>query len=198
MDKNEFAIEEYKHLRIEISAKMGNQYKILSLGIGGITVIVGAIFQFKVYELFLVLPFLIFANAYLYKAETHAIINAGNYIKKIENCLYRNNSKLNKCDKDEIFGDMGWENHLKRKTYKHFEYIVDVIFGSLYLMSGICAWKYTWSLLQFQSIALCVATIAFIMIYVGIIGCWIYWIKNVNPINREDDEKYEKITRVKK
>ena len=84
-NEKEFAFEEYKTLRAEISKKMDNHYKILNLGVGGITVLFGLCFQFKIDQLFIVLPFLIIANNYLYKAETIAIINAGNYQDKYSN-----------------------------------------------------------------------------------------------------------------
>ncbi|MCD4809747.1 MAG: hypothetical protein K8R17_07600 [Methanosarcinales archaeon] len=83
----DFALEEYKTLRKEILDKMERSYKTLSLGVGGITVILGFVFEYKIYELFFVLPFLILANSYRYRAETKAIINAGSYIKKIENSV---------------------------------------------------------------------------------------------------------------
>ena len=171
-DKKEFALEEYKTLREEISSKMSNHYKILSLGVGGITVIFGAIFKLKLYELFFVLPFLIFANAYLYKAETHAMINAGSYIKKIENCLYRNKSNSNINRWDKAFGDMGWENYLKRGIYKPFEYAADIIFGSLYIMSVIGAWNYNQARFPPPPIALCAA----MGVYAIILGFWVHCI----------------------
>jgi hypothetical protein len=177
MDKQEFAVEEYKHLRTEISEKMSNQYKILSLGVGGITVIVGAIFEFKIYELFFFLPFLIFANAYLYRAETHAIVNIGNYIKKIENTLYRNDSGINICGEDVKFGNMGWENFVKRETYKPFEYAGDVIFGCLYIMSGFCAWRYNVYYCQIQSKVIYGIMIVYAISYFGILGLWIHLVK---------------------
>lgn len=184
MDKQDFAVEEYKHLRTEISEKMGNQYKILSLGVGGITIIAGAVFEFEIYELFLVLPFLIFANAYLYRLETHAIVNAGNYIKKIENAIYRNNSGIIIREGDLKFGNMGWENFVTRPTYKPFEYAVDVIFGSLYIMSGLCAWKYNAYYCQIGSYVIYIAIIVYVIIYLGIAVCWLCWIKEYKKVEK--------------
>lgn len=191
MDKQEFAVEEYKHLRTEISEKMSNQYKILSLGVGGITVIAGAIFQFKIYELFFVLPFLIFANAYLYRAETRAIVNIGNYIKKIENALYRNNSGINIYGEDVRFGNMGWENFLKRETYKAFEYTGDIIFGCLYIMSGFCVWKFNVDICQIQPKTISVALIVYATIYLAILGYWIlgYWIHWIKVSGKNEKDK---------
>jgi hypothetical protein len=193
MDKQEFAVEEYKHLRTEISEKMSNQYKILSLGVGGITVIAGAIFEFEIYELFLVLPFLIFANAYLYRAETHAIVNIGRYIKEIENALYRDNSGINICGEDVKFDNMGWENFLKRETYKPFEYTGDIIFGCLYIMSGFCVWKYNVYYCQIQSKITYGAIIVYaiiygaIIVYWGVLGYLIHWVKE-NGKNEKDKQ----------
>jgi hypothetical protein len=121
--KLNFALEEYKSLRDEISNKMSSQNKILSLGVGGITVFFGAIFELQQYYLFLVLPFLIFANLYLYKAETRAIIIAGRYLKDLEYLFYENG--------------LGWEHYVekKRKHYKAFDGVADLIFGSLFAMS---------------------------------------------------------------
>jgi len=186
--KKEFALEEYKTLRVEILSKMSNQYKILTLGVGGITVIFGAIFKLELYELFFVLPALIFANAYLYKAETHAMINAGSYIKKIENCLYRNNSNLNGCDEDKAFADMGWENSLKRKIYKPFEYAADIIFGSLYIMSVTGARTYN------QAQVSPIASDAGMVVYIIILVCWIYYIIR----DKVEGDKNGKITKGKK
>ena len=142
----DFALEEYKTLRKEILDKMERSYKTLSLGVGGITVILGFVFEYKIYELFFVLPFLILANSYRYRAETKAIINAGSYIKKIENSIYRKDSTANKSNKDKIFGDMGWENYLesdnKRQIYKPHEHAADIIFASLYSMCIIGAFVY--------------------------------------------------------
>ena len=101
----DFALEQYKTLRKEILDKMGLSYRTLSLGVGGITVILGFVFEYKIYELFFVLPLLILANSYRYRAETKCIINAGTYIMKIENSIYRKNSKVNKYNKDKIFGN---------------------------------------------------------------------------------------------
>ena len=137
----DFALEEYKTLRKEILDKMERSYKILSLGVGGIAVILGFVFGYEIYELFFVLPWLILANAHLYRGETNAIINAGTYIKKIENSIYK---------KD--FGDMGWENYLekrnKRKIYKPHKHAAYIIFGSLYVMCIIGVFECNKNLLE--------------------------------------------------
>ena len=125
----QFALEEYKMLRAEISNKMNNQYKILSLGIGGITVLFGIIMKTTMDELFIAMPFLVIANAFLYRTEGEAIINAGLYIRKIEDILYQNHTKVDEIDK------MGWENYLNRNVYKPFNYVADIIFISLYFLS---------------------------------------------------------------
>lgn len=124
-----FAFEEYTTLRAEIFKKIDNQYKILNLGIGGITVLFGLAFKLGINQLFLILPFLIIANNYLYIAESMAIINAGNYIKKLETILY---SKFNDLYKNH---QMGWENNIKRIVYKPFNYIANAIFISLFCIS---------------------------------------------------------------
>jgi hypothetical protein len=124
--EREFALEEWKTLRAEIAKKMDNHYKILSLGVGGITVLFGLGFNYKVNQLFLVLPFLIIANNYLYIAETTAIINAGNYLKKLESILYSDRSEK-----------LGWENNIDRFVYKPFDYISIIIFMSLFCISFI-------------------------------------------------------------
>ncbi len=159
--KIDFALEEYKTLRQEISDKMGRIYTILSLGVGGITIILGFVFEYKLYELFFVLPFLILANSSMYKVETNAIINAGAYIKKIENSIYREDSTANKCNEDNTFGDMGWENHIerdkKRKIYKPHEYAADILFCSLYIMCVAGVWAY--SITQLKSMLLAVIII---------------------------------------
>jgi len=150
----DFALEEYKTLRKEILDKMERSYKTLSLGVGGIAVILGFVFEYKIYELFFVLPWIILANSYRYSAETNAIINAGTYIKKIENYIYRKDSTVtaNKCTKYNISGDMGWENYLenenKRKIYKPHKYAADIIFASLYFMCIIGAFGYNKDLLE--------------------------------------------------
>lgn len=181
-EKINFALEEYKAIREEIMSKMGYQYKVLSLGVGGITIFFGAIFEFQLYELFLVLPILIFANDYLYHIETRTIIRAGNYIKKIENSIYRNNSNLDKSDEDKVFGDIGWENWLDRnkiKQYIHFGLVADMIFGSLYIISVAGAWIYTQD--QFPHTALWVAMGAYLIILVF----WLFSIRKTKLIEKK-------------
>jgi len=145
MTEKEFALEEYRALREEILNKMERNFKILSLGVGGITVILGFVFQYKINELFFVLPILILANSYRYKAENAAILNAGEYICKIENSIYRKNSSLCKCDTDKIYGDLGWENYLrdekKRVVYSSHGHTADLILGSLYILCVVELWK---------------------------------------------------------
>jgi hypothetical protein len=48
VEKEIFALEEYKSLREEILSKMERNFRILSLGVGGITVILGFVFQYKI------------------------------------------------------------------------------------------------------------------------------------------------------
>ncbi len=145
MLKEDFVLEEYKSLREEILAKMEKNFKTLCLGVGGITVILGFVFEYDINELFFVLPLLIVANAYRYKAETASILNAGEYIRKIENSIYRQNSSFSECDTDKAFGDLGWENYLqkdgKRKIYRPHGYTADIIFGSLYFLCVIESWE---------------------------------------------------------
>jgi hypothetical protein len=140
----DFSLEEYKALREEILDKMEKCFKILSLGVGGITVILGFVFYKDVNELLFVLPILIFANAYRYKAETVAIENAGVYICKIENSIYRQNSRLSKCN-DKVCGNLGWENFLRNEgkinKYKLHRYTADIILGSLYALCVIELWR---------------------------------------------------------
>jgi hypothetical protein len=181
--KINFIFEEYKTLREEIKNKIDYQYKILSLGVGGITVFFGAIFEFKIYELFLVLPALIFANAYLYNAETRSIIYAGNYVKKIENSVYRDNSNT-ESDEDKEYGDIGWENWLdtqKIRQYIHFGFAADVIFGSLFIMSVAGIWIYNQG--HFPKNALWITTVAYILISLY----WLYFI--VKTIRIEEKVK---------
>jgi len=164
-NKESFALEEYKSLREEILDKMEKDFRTLSLGVGGITVILGFVFEYKIYELFFVLPLLIAANAYRYKAETASILNAGEYICKLENSIYRQNSRLSKSDTDEIFGDLGWENYLRRerrrKIYKPHAHTADVIFGSLYLLCLIESWDRNFNPHRFITIF---STILFLII----------------------------------
>ena len=110
---------------------MDNQYKILSLGIGGITIIFGAILKTGINELFIIMPFLVIANAFLYRTEYVAMINAGKYIKKIEDYMYNNHIKPDNTERK------GWENCLNRQVYKPFKYVADIIFMSLYFLSVI-------------------------------------------------------------
>lgn len=146
MDEKDFALEEYKTLRKEILDKMDRNYKTLGLGVGGITVLFGLAFQYQVYELFFVLPLFILANAYRYRAEKTAIIIAGEYIRKIENSIYRKDSTTNKNVEDKLFGDMGWENYLnragRRKDYEPFAHTGDLIFGGLYVICILGMWNY--------------------------------------------------------
>jgi len=171
--KREFALEEYRNLRQEIVDKMGKQYQLLGLGVGGITLIMGYIFTTNVYELFFVLPFLIFANAILYKVEKKAIVNAGAYIKKIENSVYRNNSDnsdIESCVEDKVFGNMGWENYLKREEYILCDWAADIIFGSLYIMSVVGAW------FCHQEIFSPIIVKLAMFLYLGVIVFWVYLI----------------------
>ena len=122
--EREFAFEEYRNLRDEIAKKMDNQYKVLNLGIGGITILFGLALKFNINEFFLILPILIIANHYLYLAECRAIINAGEYIKKLESEIYTN-------------PELGWERFVSRKVYKPFEFIALMIFLCLFAISFI-------------------------------------------------------------
>ena len=174
----DFALEEYKTLRKEILDKMERSYKTLGLGVGGIAVILGFVFEYEIYELFFVLPWLILANSYLYKAETNAIIHAGTYIKEIEKFIYMKNSTANKCNENAIFGDMGWENYLERengrKIYKPHEYAADIIFGSLYFMCIIGAFGYNKNLLE-----ICLLySIIFFYVSVGLV----FWLGNTETM----------------
>ena len=164
----DFALEEYKSLRKEISETIGRGDKTLSLGVGGITVILGFVFEYEIYELFFVLPFLIIANAYRYKADADAIINAGAYIKKIEDSIYRKNSTHPKSE-ENVFKYMGWENNIERKIYKPHEYAADIIFASLYFMCIIGAWQLNKA--QLENIPIGTLIIAFYVI----LG-WFFWL----------------------
>lgn len=184
--KKEFALTEYKALREEIVGKMDKQYQILSLGIGGITIIFGVIFQLKLYELFLILPFLIFANAYLYRSEYYAIINAGSYIKKIEDTFYKNNS-IGGIDNNDECSKMGWEKYIdfkrKRSVYVPFMITAHIIFGALFIMCAIGACYYISIPRFFLNIA--------IFIYLIIISIWIDCIYNDLKINNNCDNEKE-------
>jgi hypothetical protein len=122
---------------------MDNQYKILSLGIGGITVLFGLIMKTGMDELFIAMPFLVIANAFLYRSEGVAMINAGIYIRKIEDILFRNHNRLDDTEK------MGWENYLNRNVYKPFNYVADIIFLSLYFLSILKVVYYLFTLDMF-------------------------------------------------
>lgn len=137
----DFALEEFKTLREEIAVKNNRCYQILSFGFGGITIIFGFILQYGIYDLFFFLPLLILANSILYNSEKIAIIHAGSYIKKIENCIYRKCSAANRCNDDKIFGDMGWENNLKRSIYTPIMYAANTIFLIFYVMCVVEAWE---------------------------------------------------------
>jgi hypothetical protein len=208
-EKDSFAVEEYKALREEILNKMEKCYTTLGLGVGGITVILGYVFQFHVYELFFVLPILIYANASRSKAETAAVLNAGDYICKIENSIYRQNSNLDRCDNDNVFGHLGWENYLriegKRKNYWAHVYTVDIILGSLYLLCGFELLYHHDTLFNngmFNDDTMLI-TIPFI-IYISIILLWVYEIYNLYRITNAKPkidflQKIQKgISRIKK
>ena len=173
----DFALEEYKSLRKEISETIERGYKTLSLGVGGITVILGFVFEYEIYELFFVLPFLIIANSYQYKAYTNAIINAGDYIKKIENSIYRKNSALPKSE-EKVFGDMGWENSIEREIYKSHTYAAAIIFASLYIMCIIGAWQFNKG--QLENIPFGTLIIAFYVI----LGLFLWLYKIEDTINK--------------
>lgn len=172
MLKEDFLLKEYISLREEILEKMERNFKTLSLGVGGITVILGFVFKYEINELFFILPLLIFANAYRYRAENDAILNAGEYIQKIENSIYRLNSRSNKCENDYVFGDLGWETYLKknkkRYLYKPHVYTSDIIFGSLYFICTYESWNRNLSTLKDITIF---CTILFIFIF-------FYWLYN--------------------
>jgi len=185
----DFALEEYKTLRKEILDKMERSYKILGLGVGGIAVILGFVFEYEIYELFFVVPWLILANLYLYKAETNAIINAGTYIKKIEKFIYMKNSTANNRNENAIFRDMGWENYLevknKRKIYKPHEYAADIIFGILYFMCIAGAFRYNKNLLEIYLLY----GIIFFYVSVGLV----FWLDTTETMKGLIYEKIQKI-----
>jgi hypothetical protein len=122
MDEKEFQfkIEIYKSLREEALAKMERQYKVIGLGVGGIGVLLGIAFQFKVYPLFLIIPLSIIASMVIFDSERGAMFNIGKYMRRIERELI--------CETNV----QGWENwliekakgdnKLKRRTYMHFDY----------------------------------------------------------------------------
>ncbi|WP_320040514.1 hypothetical protein [uncultured Desulfobacter sp.] len=124
-EETEFAFEEYKTLREEISKKQDNHYKILSLGVGGITLLFGFVFEYNINKLFIVMPFLIIANNSLYLAEKIAMIKVGKYIEKLEENLYSEKRVL------------GWQHFIKIRDYKTFDLVAMIIFFSLFVFSLI-------------------------------------------------------------
>ncbi|MFY1110630.1 MAG: hypothetical protein AB3K77_02965 [Methanosarcinaceae archaeon] len=185
MFQEDFLLEEYKSLREEILDKMGKNFKTLSLGVGGITIILGFVFKYEVNELFFVLPFLIVANAYRYKAETAAILNASEYIRKIENSIYRLNSNLDKCVYDPVFGDLGWENYLeknnKRTVYRPHWITADFIFGSLYFLCAYESWYLNLSTRK-------ITTIFFTIVFIFIGFHWLHQIYKQFKMEKENRE----------
>jgi len=116
----ELLLEEYNSLRSEALEKMERQYRIISLGVGGVGTLLAIAFQLQVYPLFLVLPLAIIASMILYDSERDAIMNIGEYVFNLEQ-EFLANSKVK-----------GWETWLregakkgefeKRKPYRHFDY----------------------------------------------------------------------------
>ena len=138
------------------------------MGVGGITVLFGLGFEFKIDQLFLILPFLIIANNYLYKAETIAIINAGNYIKKLESILYSRFNELNPSNK------LGWESYIERPVYKPFDHVANTIFISLFGISYIKGFIFIWGELWSCSCTKIFNIIAVLIYSVVVISLYCY------------------------
>ena len=125
--ERQFLIEEYRALRSEIQNKMEQQYKIVSLGVGGISLLLGFAIKEEYFPLFFVLPFLIVAAVLLQRAEISSILNAGEYIRTIEKIVFKYNKRL-----------IGWENWLREdekrsSAYKTFQIWSLLIFVISYL-----------------------------------------------------------------
>lgn len=125
--ERQFLIEEYRALRSEIQNKMEQHYTIVSLGVGGISLLLGFAIKEGYFPLFFVLPFLIMAAVLLQRAEISSILNAGEYIRTIESIAFKHNKRL-----------IGWENWLcedevRRRAYKIFQIGSLLIFGILYV-----------------------------------------------------------------
>jgi hypothetical protein len=103
-------------------------------------------------------------------AETHAIKNAGAYIREIEDAEYKNSSGSKPMK-------MGWENYVKIKgaIYKPFEYAADVIFGSLYIFCVIGAW--VWYYYKRPYYISCAIFYLAMGVYVLIAAFWLHRIR---------------------
>lgn len=80
----ELTLEEFRSLREEELGKMDKQYKILALEVGGTGALLGLAFQYSLYPIFLILPLIILSFMSLYHWERLSILNAGEYIRELE------------------------------------------------------------------------------------------------------------------
>ena len=102
--KWDLIMEECKSLREEELNKMDKQYKIVSLGVGGIGVLLGIAFEKNIYSLFLILPLIILSSMSLFDAERGSIKNVGAYLRFVEEKVIA---------EDSLVDIMGWERWLE-------------------------------------------------------------------------------------
>ena len=112
--KWELIVEEYRFLRKEEINKMEKQYTILSLGVGGIGLLIGIAFEKNSYPIFMILPLIILLSMSLFDAEREAIKNIGDYLYSVEK---------NILGLEGFKGIKGWERWLKprRKPYQNYD-----------------------------------------------------------------------------
>jgi hypothetical protein len=135
--ERQFLIEEYKALRSEIVNKMEKQYKIVGLGVGGISLLLSFAIKEGYDPLFFVLPLLIIACTLLLISEISSIRNAGEYIRtNIEKTVFKRRKSL-----------LGWEtwlskNEEKLKAYERFRdgslLILAILYGTCVFFAICC------------------------------------------------------------
>jgi len=96
---SKYLFNEYDSLRHETEIKMGRLYMLLSLGIGGISVLLGVAFKENFPFLFFVIPVLVIASFVIFISELIGIHRIESYQKKVENRILK-----------DVF--LGWEKYL--------------------------------------------------------------------------------------
>ena len=96
---SKYLFDEYDSLRDEIEIKMKRLYTLLSLGVGGISILLGVAFEQEFYLLFFVIPVLVIASFVLFISELLGIHRIESYQKKVENRILK-----------DVF--LGWEKYL--------------------------------------------------------------------------------------
>lgn len=96
---SKYLFDEYYFLRHEIEIKTGRLYLLLSLGIGGISILLGIAFEQKLYLLFFVIPVLVIASFVMFISELLGVHRIESYQKNVENRILK-----------DVF--LGWEKYL--------------------------------------------------------------------------------------